>query len=351
MAWGSRIYRAALTTLLILTIALAVPRPAAAAPIQQVVLAFDIVGVKEDESVVIRTKDFPVRTSFTILIDIVGKQAVGGKQVGSFNSEKGGVIEQTVAIPESLRGELILAIRVESKDGYYAASWFINEDIAYKPLNAAVKPELSFSEVKKNQTVTVTGKNFPPEFSFSVRAGPFHTFYRDYTFLDRVRSEADGSVKFTLAIPTSAKDADYIMVRLDGAGMAVFNNFQNVDGGATVAANKLYKFQWCQVVSTVPVGELSPHEEFDAVWTVQNTANAEWELGTVDYKFIGGEELYKYESAYDIAWKVGKAEVFDIAVDMIAPDTFAGWHSTTWALVRAGEEMCRLKISVFVKDS
>lgn len=350
MPRGIRILRAALAGLVFALLALSLPGTAIAAPRGAVLLAFDVVGVKKGESVTIRTRDFPLRTQFNVLIDVVGKQAAGGQPAGEFFSDKGGVIEQTFAIPEALRGELILAIRVESKDGYLATNWFINQDMAYKPKDKNIKPEIAFGQVKKNQTVTVQGKNFPPGYTFSVRAGPYYTFYRDYVFADSVKSNADGTLSFSLALPAKAKDSDYIMVRLDGAGVMAYNNFQNVDGGSAVPASKLYKFQWCQVVATRPVGELAPGEEFDAVWTIQNTSNLEWAQGTVDYKWAGGEEMQKYAKRFDLDWTVPRAAVFDIAVDLVAPDNFAGWHTTTWALMFNETEMCRMKISAFVKD-
>jgi len=353
MFWGYHLNRALLAGLIIALLALACPQPAAAAPHHEVILTFEVVGVKEDESVTIRTKDFPVRTNFNVLMDKVGKQARGGKEAGEFNTGNGGVIELTFPIPEVLRGELILAIRFESKDGYSAANWFINENMAYKSLDKKIKPELSFSAVKKNQSAVVEGKNFPPGFNFSVRVGPYYTFYRDYIFVDSVKSNTDGTLKFELPLPPTAKDADYIMVRVDGGGLLAFNNFQNIDGGASVPPARLYKFEWCKVVATLPVAELAPGEEFDAVWTVQNTSNIDWEDSEPDYmyRFIGGEEMHKYEERYVFGWTVDNGAVFDIALDMIAPSDYAGWHSTIWAITQGDKEMCRLKISVFVKDS
>ena len=356
MPWGSRFLRVLFTGLFLASILyLPFTRPVSAARnaahSAEVMLTFDVVEVKADESVTIRTRNFPVRTAFTVLMDVVGKQAKNGKPAGEFNSEKGGEMEFTYPIPDALKGKRILAIRVESKDGYLATNWFINEDLAYRSKDGKQKPELTFSSVKKNTSARVEGKNFPPNKTFSVRVGPFHTFYRDYQSLQSVKSDSSGNIRFDLDFTRVKKDAEAIMVRLDGAGVTASNNFLNTDGGRAVTAGELYKFQWCQVVAIRPVGELGKREEFDAVFTVQNTSNLEWKVGTVDFKFIGGEELHKYESIYDIDRTVPKGAVFDLAVDMVAPDDFAGWHSTTWALVRAGEEMCRMKISVFVKDN
>lgn len=353
MSWGNLLKRALLSGLIVALLALACPQPAASAPAHQVTLAFEIVAVKPNESITIRTKDFPVRTNFNVLMDRAGKQARGGKSAGSFNSGGGGGLELTFAIPQGLHGELILAVRVESSDGYQASGWFINRYMAYKPLNGGAKPELSFSSVKKNTSVTVEGKNFPPNFSFAVRVGPYYTFYRDYANVGSVQSSADGTIKLNVTLPEKTKDTDYVMVRLDGAGVQAVNNFQNIDGGAPASPAKLYRFEWCRVVMTRPVGELAPGEEFDAVWTVQNTSNIDWEDSEPDYayRFAGGEKMHKYEDRYIFPATVKNGAVFDIAVDMIAPSDFPGWHSTSWAISQGEKELCRLNISVFVKDA
>lgn len=349
MAWGSRIVRAALAGLILLL--LSIPHPAAAAPASQIVLTFDVVGVKKSDTFTIRTERFPVRTNFVVLVDKPGKQAAGGVQVGEFFSDKGGELEFTYQIPETLSDALIIAVRVESRDGYLATGWFFNRDMPYKPADPKVKPEITFSSVKRNQSVTVEGKNFPPGYRFSVRIGPSKTFYRDYRFLDSVTSNDDGTVRFEIELPEALHDSQHIMVRLDGAGLYAYNNYENVDGGAAVPENKLHTFQWCQLIDTRPIPALSPGEEFDVVWTLQNTSNMVWETGTVDYKWAGGEKMHKYNDRYDLNWEVGRGWTFQIRVDMIAPSDFAGWHSTTWAVVRDNTEMCRMKVSVFVKDN
>ena len=350
-AWIQAAITAALAAALI-TAALLTPAPAAAAPRPAVTVVFSVVEVKEDVSFTLRTRDFPRRTNFTVLIDRPGKQAEGGLEAGTFFSEGGGELELTYEIPESLRGALILAVRVESADGYLGTGWFINENRLYQSKDPAHKPVLTFSGAQKNASVKVAGQNFPPDTRFMVRAGPHHTFYRDYTFVESVTSAADGTLAFTLALPEKAADAEAVMVRLDGGGTHAYGSYQNSDGGGSVSEQSLYQFEWCKVVMTRPVAALAPGEEFDAVWTVQNTSNIAWADSEPDYvyRYAGGERMHKYEDAHVFQWTVPRAAVFDVAVDMIAPSDFAGWHSTTWAIAKGNQEMCRLKISVFVKD-
>lgn len=348
----ARRFAGALHLLIAAVLALLHASPAAAAPAPQVRVAFGVVAVKEDQSITIRTVDFPRRTHFSVLMDRPGKLAEDGLEAGTFFSEGGGMLELTFDIPEDLRGALILAVRVESKDGYLGTSWFVNENRAYRPSDPNLKPALTFIEAQKNRSVRVQGANFPPDTRFSVRAGPHASFYRDYAYVESVQTDASGALDFVLALPKKSADAEAVMVRLDGAGVSAVGSYRNADGGGTVSQSSLVKFEWCKVLSVLPVAALAPGEEFDAVWTVQNTSNIAWEDSEPDYvyRFAGGERMHKYADANVIAWTIPRAAVFDVAVDMVAPKDFAGWHTTTWALAKGNQEMCRMKISVFVKD-
>jgi hypothetical protein len=345
-----RFSRAALVVLLAVMLVFSVPG-ASAAPAFAVAVHFDVVGVKAHQSVTIRTRDFPIRTKFTARIDVIGRGAENGPVVSEFNTEQGGVLEMSLSIPEALRNELILAVRVESKDGYLATNWFINEDMAYKPKDPQVKPALSFTGVKKNQSVTVAGKNFPPGFSFAVRAGPYYTFYRDYVTFDRVTAAADGTLKFDLALPEKFKDADYIMVRVDGTGAMAYGTFQNADGGAAVSDSKLYKVVDCTLLDLNPIPPLDPRADFDVIWTVQNSGIQDWDNRHVVFRFMGGEKMHKYDDTQTLPWTIKRGGVFQFVVDMRAPET-SGWHTASWYVMQVAngdKTFCKLKVNVYVK--
>lgn len=360
MLRGSRFYRAVLVIAVLALLAASFPQPVNAAvatiPSSAVIVHFDVIAVKADQNITIRTKDFPIRTRFTVRMDVVGKKGVGGTVVTEFNSNQGGVFEATYPIPENLHGQLILAVRIESVDGYEADNWFFNEDTLGPLPNRSAKPEVSFSEVKKGATVTVQASNLPANTLFWVRIGPYYTFYQDYKFADMVTTGADGSAKFSLNVPESMKNADYLMVRLDRDGLYAFNVYQNIDGGAAAEVKKLYKFEWCKMLYIYPIEELGPGQEFDVVWRIQNTSNMNWDAGSIGYKFLSGEKMHKYKDNYTINWGIGDGRSFDVAVDMIAPQE-PGWHTTTWTMVRDDKNretdtnMCQMKISVFVKGS
>ncbi|HEX9017560.1 MAG TPA: NBR1-Ig-like domain-containing protein [Anaerolineaceae bacterium] len=319
-----------------------------------VAVQFDILAVKADQTVTIRTRDFPIRTRFTVRMDVVGKQGAGGTLVAEFNSAQGGVIEATYPIPAALHGQIILALRIESPDGYLAYRWFFNEDTPLATLPASAQAGLTLSQAWKGVSVDVEARNLPPNADFWVRVGPYATFFKNYAVSDHVTSGADGVARFTLALPKSVQAADYLMVRMDYGPLNVSGIYQNVDGGQMQDAKKLVPFQWCRVVGVNGQPALSPGEGFQTRWRVQNTSNTTWKGGSFGYKFKTGERLQKYKDIYSVNWPMRDGWSFDVAVDMIAPQE-PGWHTTTWVMFRDNEnsevdsDMCAMKISVLVK--
>lgn len=349
----SRLQRAAQIALILALLVLAIPQAAvSAAPNPVVIVTFDVLAVKTDTSVTIRTRDFPIRTKFTVRMDVVGKQAAGGPVVGELASDKGGEIDATFPIPEALRGKVILAIRVESADGYLGTNWFFNENYTSPKLNPKVKPSMAFTEVKKSTSVTVTAKNLLPSTRYSVRVGPYYTFYKDYVFADSFTSTLDGTGQITIPLDKNVQAADYIMVRLDGGGQYVYDVYKNVDGGTSVPISSLYQFQWCRVVNMNVIPALHPGEEFDVTWWVQNVSNTTWNPDHTAYKYLEGEPMHKYEDWHPLGWGPKDGQTFKITLDMIAPQE-PGWHSTTWAIYNPAENkiMCKLKVSVPVTDA
>ena len=82
-------------------------------------------NVSPDESVTIITYHFPPNRTFTVRMNYFGTLGVGGIEVGTYDTGDGGTQEATFTIPDSLKGEALLAIRFD--DGYYYAyDWFNN---------------------------------------------------------------------------------------------------------------------------------------------------------------------------------------------------------------------------------
>lgn len=91
----------------------------------------EIIGVTKDQDVTIKGLNFPAGGTFVVLMNYNGTLGIGGKQVGSFDTGSGGSFTDTYAIPGFLKGQSIIAIRLESPtSSYYAYSWFFNYSTA-----------------------------------------------------------------------------------------------------------------------------------------------------------------------------------------------------------------------------
>jgi hypothetical protein len=106
----------------------------------------------------------------------------------------------------------------------------------------------------------------------------------------------------------------------------------------------------CSVSNTSPVylAEFSPRGEMDGKWTVKNTGTKTWGSTDVDVMYVGGEKMYQYDSAYNLAKDVAPGESIDITVDMLAPAE-AGTYRTTWGLVYGGSAFCTFNLTIKVK--
>lgn len=352
MLWGSRFYRLFLSFLLLALVTLSFPHAAAARPAPAVTVHFDVIEVKRNTSVTIRTKDFPIRTKFVAKMGQAGKKVFSGAVVGEFDSDKGGALEKTFPIPEALKDVIILALRIESADGYEADNWFFNENASRKLPDPKASPLVDFSDAKKNTSVTVQAKNLPANTSFWVRVGPYEGFYSKYAYRDRVTTGDNGTVSFPVELPPSTKDKEYIMVRLDGGGIYAYNVYKNVDGGKAVPLTEVNKVVECAVVSINPIPALEPRADFDVIWTVQNTGLQDWEKEHVMFLFTGGTEMHKYKDRQTLPYTIKRGKVHEFVVDMRAPEQ-PGWYTAVWWVKNVAEgqhkDLCKLSVSVFVK--
>ncbi len=212
------------------------------------------------------------------------------------------------------------------------------------------KPLISIIGIEKNTAVTVQTENFPSQEVFNIRVGPFDTFFKDYVEVGTINSGNGGTFKFTVLLPESVKDVEQITVRLDSSnGNFAYNTFKNVTSGtipavATPVSNALCDLTISPKLSTV----MDPGEDFDAIWTIKNISGKTWEAGTVDYKFVRGTELHKYDKIFDLSTEVKSGDKIEIRVDMLAPHN-PGTYTTNWALTTGSTTLCNLPITIIVK--
>ena len=96
------------------------------APVFVGIPTFSISAVEKDNTVTIETKNFPADKDFTVRMGKFGTAAIGGVVVDTTNSGSGGAFEATYEIPDSLKGQSRIAIRMEASGGFFAFNWFWN---------------------------------------------------------------------------------------------------------------------------------------------------------------------------------------------------------------------------------
>lgn len=344
----SRISRLFTAFAVVTVIAAALPQTVRAASTP----SLTILSVRVGESVRVRGENFPRNTEFTVRMDVMGDQAISGTIVAYTNSAEGS-FEVTYAIPDSLKNERNIAIRMDAAGGWFSYNWFVNRTTAVvtpvEPVRDG-KPFIEIVGVERNRTVTVQANRFPANQTFRVRIGPFTDFFRQAVQVSTISSGAGGSFTFTITLPESVRDVEMITIRLDSSqGFFAFNAFRNVTRGTVVVVTPPPTTAITEVVGTTNLSRtLRPREDFDAVWTVRNNSNLTWELTSVDYKFVSGTEMQKFAKIFDFKQTVRPGETVRIVVDMLAPDR-AGTYSTNWAIVRSGTTLINLPLTVVVR--
>lgn len=76
---------------------------------------------------------------------------------------------------------------------------------------------------------------------------------------------------------------------------------------------------------------LSPGQEFDMVWKVENTGTNTWDKDDYTFRYSSGREIHKYDE-YALREDVSPGERYDFIVDMAAPSE-KGSYSLAWKLV------------------
>jgi len=203
---------------------------------------FSIASVVADESVTIKTSNFPQNDTFTVTMGNYGTKGIGGSVVASTNSGSGGTLTLTYDIPDSLVGLSKIAIRMESPtSGYFAYNWFYNNTASAPPSQPPAPtttpappgysgfPTFSIAEVVKDQSVTISGQNFPPNDTFSVLMGPYGGQGVGGTNVGSTSTGSGGSLSATYSIPASLAGLTKIAIRMQSStsGFYAYNWFWN----------------------------------------------------------------------------------------------------------------------------
>ena len=90
-----------------------------------------------------------------------------------------------------------------------------------------------------------------------------------------------------------------------------------------------------------------PRKAFTVRWTIKNTGTAAWRKGTIDYRYLGGDQFHD-RSHYDMNFIVDPGETIDIKVDMHAPKK-PGSYETTWVVGLNKGGLCKMTLAIVVK--
>lgn len=318
---------------------------------------FEIISVKADESVTIRTHGFPENEKFTVRIDRSGSAGMNGIVVAETESGKGGELEITYRIPAELKGVKTLTLRMEGDKGHVNYNWFNNRSTQTSTETPAQtgSPSVKIVGVEEDDWVMLEVANFPAGSSIRVRVGPYDNFSKKAEVMTTVRAESTAAFRFTVDLPEVVEDVDLVSVRLDGdRGHYAYNAFRNrdtaVSGSVSPTPTPTNPAARCEVTSTSPSSSyrMPTRFDFDGVWKIKNTSNQTWDLSAVDYKYVSGAKIYKYNSAYDLPQSVKPGESITIVVDMLAPSQ-AGQYTTNWALVSGSTTLCNLPLTITVR--
>ncbi len=213
-----------------------------------VVPTFNIVSVNTDQSVTIKTYNFPANDTFNVLMNYMGTHGVGGINVATVNSGSGGTFTATYNIPDALKGQKQIAIRLESPtSGYYAYNWFWNNTSSGIPVSgpglpSGVIPTFNISSVEADSTVTIKTYNFPANDTFDVLMNYMGTRGVGGILVDTIDSGTGGTMTMTFNIPDALKGQKQIAIRLESptSGYYAYNWFwNNTTGGVPVTGGTL----------------------------------------------------------------------------------------------------------------
>jgi len=151
----------------------------------------------------------------------------------------------------------------------------------------------------------------------------------------------------TLATETSSPTpTSTVIFILSTPTPLVIPTFTNVSGGGGTS-NQNFS---CQVTRVSPANgsTFGPRDDFDAVWTVRNNGQRNWNRSDIDYIYSSGDRIHKV-SGYDLSENVRTGNSIDLGVDMQAPKD-PGTYNTTWTMRNGDRTFCTMTLTIVVDD-
>jgi len=105
----------------------------------------------------------------------------------------------------------------------------------------------------------------------------------------------------------------------------------------------------CRISRVSPANgtNFNPRDDFDAIWTVRNIGQRNWDRNSIDIIYSSGAKIHKV-SGYDLDSNVRVGDSIDVGVDMQAPKD-SGTYSTTWVMRRGDNAFCTLNLTIVVR--
>ena len=211
-------------------------------PVIAAVPTTSIYAVVKDDSVIIRTMNFPSGHTFHVYMGLRNTQGKNGHLVSKLTTGEGGTFLAKFYIPEELKGEDIVAIRFESvtESKFFSYNWFFNEsgsgDTAYSSgttynnLGAGV-PAWNILSVVKGSTVTIQTRYFPANQRYAVFLKNGALADLNWYETQGIETQEGNSQIITIAIPAELQYYEKIAIKLYNIndGSYWYNMFDNIN--------------------------------------------------------------------------------------------------------------------------
>lgn len=199
-------------------------------PVSSVTPVIEILSVVSDESVTIRTHNFPANSAFTATMGPMGTRGINGIVVGSLDSGSGGTMDATYPIPAELKGSYQISIRLQSSGSfpYYAYNWFYNSSTGESTQPPPTQPPadqppatpeysgipvFKVISVSRDTSATIETYNFPADQTFNVTMGVMGTRGIDGIVVGTLESGSGGTLQATYSIPSELQGQPQISIR------------------------------------------------------------------------------------------------------------------------------------------
>jgi hypothetical protein len=220
-----------------------------------VIPTISVTSVKAGESVTIQTHNLPAGQTFTVRMNKMGTLGVGGTVVGTLDSGAGGSLSATYTIPDGLKGDAQVAIRLDSTQGYYSYNWFYNSSVSTPgtgtpgPIYTGI-PTFKVTSVTAGESVTIQTNNFPANMTFAVTMGKMYTRGIGGINVGTLNSGAGGTLTATFDIPEALANDARISIRTQ-----------------TAHANPFYAYNWFHNATAGDGGDGGPIGGGDPIYT------------------------------------------------------------------------------------